>query len=146
MFPDQHIICYIIFNCFKCSIYCFLFRLLYQLLLPQSDSPPSNEQVSHQWIEQFNQFQTMELFQIVRNKLFIRFHSIEEMFHILESICVTLKYLKDSCSHEYFMEYVKSVFDQFFIPSNNLKLSYVNLLIVARKKELRKNEKQENNQ
>ena len=106
-----------------------------QLALPESESPPSNEQVSNQWIEQFTQFEELELFQIVRNKLYYRFQSMDEMLHVLESVCGTLHLLDETHSHKYFVEYVRAVFDQYFLASNTLKLGYVNLLVVAHKKE-----------
>ena len=111
------------------------------MALPETESPPSNEQVSSQWIEQFNQFQEeLELFQIVRNKLYYRFQTLDEMVHVLESICGTLHLLDETHSHQYFVQYVRAIFDQYFLASNTLKLGYVNLLVVAHKKELEPNQ------
>lgn len=107
-----------------------------QLELPQSETAPNNEQVSNQWIEQFAQFDELELFQIVRNKLYYRFQSMDDMMHVLDSICVTLPHLDETQAHKYFVEFVRAVFDQCFIASNNLKLGYVNLQVVAHKKGL----------
>jgi len=91
--------------------------------------------VSNQWIEQFTPFDELELFQIVRNKLYYRFQSFDEMLHVLESVCGTMQHLNESSAHEYFVEFVRAIFDQSFLVANNLKLGYVNLLVVAHKKE-----------
>ncbi|KAJ6223628.1 hypothetical protein RDWZM_002173 [Blomia tropicalis] len=125
--------------------------MINKITLPESDHPPSNEQVSKQWIEQFEPFDQLELFQIVRNKLFYRFQSMEDMMHILESVCITQPYLTEHNWNEYFLEYVRQTFDQYFLASNNLKLGYVNLLVVAHKKtsvelQLQSNENQPDKQ
>lgn len=105
-----------------------------KLLLPESDAPPSNEKVTTQWVKQFDQKQPLELYQIVRNKLFYRFRSIEEMLHVLESLCAAVHQLDELNGHKYFVDFVRALFDQVFFAQNNLNLGYVNLLVVAQKK------------
>lgn len=118
----------------------------FKIALPESTSPPSNEQVSAKWIKQFEeeleqqppsttgQQQRLELYQIVRNKLNYRFKSLEEMLHVLESLCATVHQLDADHAHMYFVDFVRALFDQLFFVQNSLTLSYVSLLVVAHKK------------
>lgn len=75
------------------------------------------------------------MLQIVRNKLFYRFQSMDEMLHVLESVCGTLHLLNEANTHKYFVNYVRAIFDQYFLVSSSLKLGYANVLVVAHKKD-----------